>query len=102
MRRCSLRLRHGAYLFVLFSLMVSALAFPAPEARPALETTPPEGVGLSRAKLDAIEETINQAIAEGKLPGAVVLIGRNGKIAFKKAYGRRALRPRPAAMTTDT
>src|ERR1035438_2101703 len=50
----------------------------------------------------AIDRVIDDAIAQGKLPGAVVIIGHEGKIAYRKAYGRRAVVPEPEAMTDDT
>jgi len=33
----------------------------------------------------AIDRVIDDAIAQGKLPGAVVIIGHEGKIAYRKA-----------------
>ena len=50
----------------------------------------------------AIDRTIGEAIGQGKLPGAVVLIGHEGKIVYEKAYGRRAIVPEPEPMTADT
>jgi uncharacterized protein YbbC (DUF1343 family)/CubicO group peptidase (beta-lactamase class C family) len=50
----------------------------------------------------AIDRAIGEAIAQGKLPGAVVVIGHDGKIVYQKAYGRRAIVPEPEAMTADT
>ncbi|WP_260744515.1 serine hydrolase [Mycobacterium sp. SMC-2] len=58
-----------------------------------------------------ISTLINDAIAADKLPGAVVLIGHGGRIAFHRAYGSRKLTgepgldgsPAPAEpMTEDT
>jgi uncharacterized protein YbbC (DUF1343 family)/CubicO group peptidase (beta-lactamase class C family) len=49
-----------------------------------------------------LDSTIHQAIRENKLPGAVLLIGHNGQVVYRKAYGERALVPRREAMTTDT
>jgi uncharacterized protein YbbC (DUF1343 family) len=49
-----------------------------------------------------IDSAINQAIREGKLPGAVLLIGHDGQVAYRKAYGERSLIPDREAMTTDT
>ncbi len=49
-----------------------------------------------------LDSTINQAIREGKLPGAVLLIGHEGKVVYRKAYGERALLPTREAMTADT
>ena len=51
------------------------------------------------ADLDA---AINQAIREDKIPGAVVLVGHNGQIVYRKAYGYRALLPVKEPMTADT
>jgi SSS family transporter len=58
-----------------------------------------------------ITTLLNDAIAAHKLPGAVVLIGHNGKVVFEQAYGDRKLanepgldgKPSPAEpMTEDT
>jgi uncharacterized protein YbbC (DUF1343 family)/CubicO group peptidase (beta-lactamase class C family) len=49
-----------------------------------------------------LDQAINQAISQGKLPGAVLLIGHNGNVVYRKAYGHRALVPHPEDMTLDT
>ncbi len=51
------------------------------------------------AALDAITE---EAIRDGYIPGAVLLVGHQGKIVFRKAYGSRALIPAKEAATVDT
>ena len=50
----------------------------------------------------AVDALIDTAIAEGKLPGAVLLVGHNGEVIYRKAYGHRALLPAPEPMTLDT
>ena len=62
----------------------------------------PESVGMWRAKLDQIEAIVNQDIAAKKLPGAVVIVGRKGKIVYRKAFGNRSLVPTVEKMTIDT
>lgn len=57
---------------------------------------------MDLSRLDAIPPVIEQAIADKKLPGAVVLIGRGDRVVYEKAIGRRAVEPAPEAMTTDT
>jgi CubicO group peptidase (beta-lactamase class C family) len=42
-----------------------------------------------------VSKLINDAIAADKLPGAVVVIGHGGKIAFHQAYGSRKLSGEP-------
>jgi CubicO group peptidase (beta-lactamase class C family) len=54
---------------------------------------------LSPLQLDS---AIEQAIREDRMPGAVLIVGHDGKIVHRKAYGRRALTPRAEAMTLDT
>jgi len=49
-----------------------------------------------------LDQTIDQAIQELRIPGAVLLIGHKGQIVHRKAYGKRALVPTPEAMTVDT
>ena len=49
-----------------------------------------------------VDAAINQAIREGRLPGAVLIIGHDGQVIYRKAYGNRALVPQPEGMTADT
>jgi uncharacterized protein YbbC (DUF1343 family)/CubicO group peptidase (beta-lactamase class C family) len=50
----------------------------------------------------ALDEAINQAISEGRTPGAVLIVGHDGRIVHRQAYGTRALEPLPEPMTVDT
>lgn len=47
-----------------------------------------EDVGLNAAKLSIIDSIANDGIAAGAYPGCVVLVAKDGKIAFEKAYGK--------------
>jgi uncharacterized protein YbbC (DUF1343 family)/CubicO group peptidase (beta-lactamase class C family) len=49
-----------------------------------------------------LDAQIDQAVRSGLIPGAVLLVGHDGKIIHRKAYGKRALAPAPEAMTLDT
>ncbi|PYS72181.1 MAG: hypothetical protein DMF73_08955, partial [Acidobacteria bacterium] len=49
-----------------------------------------------------MDAVIQAAIGKKELPGAVVLVGRHGKIVWRKAYGARAVEPQREPMTTDT
>ncbi len=69
---------------------------------PRLATTLPAAVGLDAGRLARIDAVVRQAIERHRLPGAVVVVVRQGKIAFRKAYGSRALEPAATPMTTDT
>src|SRR5271156_4944342 len=50
----------------------------------------------------AIDRIIEDGIAAKKFPGAVVIVGHNGRVVYHKAYGNRSLIPRPEPMTEDT
>jgi uncharacterized protein YbbC (DUF1343 family) len=64
--------------------------------------TTPAAAGFDPAVLARIDALVADAIAEGRLPGAVVIVGRGDAIVWRKAYGRRAVLPQPEPMTTDT
>src|SRR5262245_54218985 len=73
------RLAVSALLLGLF-VSLGALADP-------LATTPPENVGLSSKRLQAITDVLKADIAQGAIPGAVLLISRHGKVAYFEAMG---------------
>jgi uncharacterized protein YbbC (DUF1343 family)/CubicO group peptidase (beta-lactamase class C family) len=52
--------------------------------------------------LPAVDAVIQQAISDGTIPGAVLIVGHDGSVIYRKAYGERALEPRREAMTLDT
>jgi CubicO group peptidase (beta-lactamase class C family) len=67
-------------------LLCSALAFAAPGHDPHLVV------------LDSI---VNNAISQGQIPGAVLIVG-HGQVVYRKAYGNRAIELRHEAMTLTT
>ncbi|HVO98318.1 MAG TPA: exo-beta-N-acetylmuramidase NamZ domain-containing protein [Bryobacteraceae bacterium] len=50
----------------------------------------------------ALDQVVDQAVKDGLIPGAVLIVGHDGKILHRKAYGSRALVPQREAMTIDT
>jgi uncharacterized protein YbbC (DUF1343 family)/CubicO group peptidase (beta-lactamase class C family) len=61
------------------------------------DAPPPASTGFVRAG-----ELVQEAIARRELPGAVLLVGRDGRIVYRKAFGNRALTPSVEPMTPDT
>jgi uncharacterized protein YbbC (DUF1343 family)/CubicO group peptidase (beta-lactamase class C family) len=53
-------------------------------------------------RLSSVDAVIEQAVHDGNIPGAVLLVGHNGHVIYRKAYGNRALEPRREPMTLDT
>ncbi len=54
------------------------------------------------SRLAVLDPIVNEAIAQRQIPGAVVIIGHDGQVVYRKAYGSRALEPRREPMTVDT
>jgi uncharacterized protein YbbC (DUF1343 family) len=86
------------------SLWLFALSTGAGSVVRAVETTP---APVARASFPpeaamAIDRAVLAAMAESKMPGAVVAIGRKDTVLFARAYGYRALTPEREAMTLDT
>ncbi len=59
----------------------------------SIQTTPPlseesaESAGMSDERLARIDLMLTEAVEEEKIPGAVALVARNGKIVFHQAFG---------------
>jgi len=43
-----------------------------------------------------------KAVADANIPGGVLLVGHNGRVVYRKAFGWRSLEPTREPMTTDT
>src|SRR5437667_11621897 len=78
------------------------LLFTVPPALAQLPTAAPPAVGMSASQLAHIDEAIATEIGKKQLPGAVVLVGRQGKVVWRRAYGNRSLEPQIEPMTADT
>lgn len=52
-----------------------------------LPRTNPDEAGLDPVKLNVIDSIVNDAIEKGATPGGVMLVVKNSKIAYHKAYG---------------
>jgi uncharacterized protein YbbC (DUF1343 family)/CubicO group peptidase (beta-lactamase class C family) len=57
---------------------------------------------LSEKRLEGIAPVVETAIQARKIPGAVVLVGHEGQVVYRKAFGERSLVPERRAMTADT
>jgi CubicO group peptidase (beta-lactamase class C family) len=60
----------------------------------------PEEVGLSTERLQRIGQVLNREIEQGKLPGAVVVVARKGRVAYFESFGFRD-KAAGAPMTKD-
>ena len=85
-----------AIYFFLFSLCLQAAT-----AQP-LQRVAPEQVGMDSRKLMYADEAIETAISNKDIPGAVLAVVRNGKMAYLKAYGNKRIYPNVEPMTANT
>jgi CubicO group peptidase (beta-lactamase class C family) len=79
-------------LMVLLALSAYPVVGPAASAGPGkiktdLPSVAPEEVGLASSRLARLRAVMNQYVAEKKIPGAVCLIARRGKVAYQEAFG---------------
>ncbi len=68
-------------------LLLTSLATPLfgqdlPRARP-------EDVGMSSARLERLTATFQKYVDDNRLPGAVILVARRGKVAYLRSFGVR-------------
>ncbi|HEX2270647.1 MAG TPA: serine hydrolase, partial [Pyrinomonadaceae bacterium] len=74
-------------------------------AQPVLAQLPigkPESVAVSASRLAEMDSVIEGEIANRRLPGAVVFVGRKGRVVWHKSYGARVVEPAREPMTTET
>lgn len=62
----------------------------------------PEEVGLSLKRLEQVDLIINKAITDKEIPGAVLAVVKNGKMAYLKAYGNKQVYPTTVKMDVNT
>src|SRR5688500_17141384 len=86
-----------------YLLLVAALTFTAcTTAQRPPTVSPAAGQAVDPSPFDAIAPLIRNAIAERKLPGAVVLVGLGERTLYHQAIGERAVVPSAEPMTPDT
>jgi CubicO group peptidase (beta-lactamase class C family) len=64
------------------------LAIPLLAAAQSLPTARPEQVGLSTERLQMLTDVLKADVASGKIPGAVLLVARQGKVAWFEPVGK--------------
>jgi uncharacterized protein YbbC (DUF1343 family)/CubicO group peptidase (beta-lactamase class C family) len=82
-----------------------SLSAPAQTTLPGAGAAPPPlamDFTTYAEKLAPVDAVVRNAIASGHAPGAVVLIGHQGKVIYRKAFGNRSTDPVVEPMTPDT
>jgi uncharacterized protein YbbC (DUF1343 family)/CubicO group peptidase (beta-lactamase class C family) len=82
-------------LAVILCAVLAVAPCPAAVGATKEVANPPDRLGV----LDGI---VQDAIHDEQIPGAVVLVGHDGQVIYRKAFGERSLKPRRESMTLDT
>ena len=81
-------------------LLPLVLAF-ATGVTTGLPAAAPHVVGMSAARLEAIDRVVERGIRAGGYPGAAVIVGRKGSSVFEKGYGHMSWSETSPYVTTD-
>ena len=87
-------------LFVAITVLASAQTKSLKKSAPLVPGTP-ESVGMSSERLARIDKMCSDAIENGEIPGAVVLVARKGKIVYHKAFGMADVQKGREIITDD-
>jgi CubicO group peptidase (beta-lactamase class C family) len=72
---------------ILALLIFQTVNINAQSVRNITSASKPEEVGFSSERLSRIDKMVEEHVKNQTLPGAIVYIVRNGKVAYHKAYG---------------
>src|SRR5947209_1459510 len=87
--------RVSAALFLTLCLMVAAIA------QDLAKVSRPEDAGFSSERMARMTQFFQSEVDKGSIPGAVLLVARNGKIVYRQAIGYQD-RDSKTAMKPDT
>ncbi len=54
------------------------------------------------SSFDRVEKAMDEAVARGVFPGAVLLVNKEGQVVYERAFGNRSIEPEPTPLTEDT
>lgn len=74
---------------------------PFEDPMPGLAMGDPDSLGFDPSVLTKVDGLIDSTIVAGTIPGAVLCVVKNDRIAYLKAYGNRMVTPFMIPMTTD-
>src|ERR1700722_12648397 len=96
-----MKLKNAGKTVILFGALLLAVN--------VLNAQTKDSVGKKAALVRGVNEAINNAIAENKIPGAVIQVKKDGQVIYEQAYGdaqkfnyNHELLPVPDKMTTGT
>lgn len=79
----------------------AAIGFGQAESGRLLQYKPTGKTGVDVSRLQKIDDAVATEIQAGHVPGAVILVARNGNVVFRKTYGNSQIVPQKEPMTAD-
>ena len=86
----------------IFALLLCALCVAPLVAAQPLTRVAPQKVGIDPERMLNADRIINDAVNNQEIPGAVLAVVKDGKMAYLKAYGNRRIVPDTEPMTANT
>jgi CubicO group peptidase (beta-lactamase class C family) len=80
-------MKNLVFIIIAFCLLASCVQPDVKTNSLPLSEGTPESAGMSSERLSRIDQLCTQAVSDGKIPGVVALVARNGKIVYYKAFG---------------
>ena len=88
---------YGSYLCCVTAAILLSLGLGA-----QVKVADPARHGMDPERLARLDEVIEECIAGGNIPGAVISVVRGSEIVYLKAYGNKSLVPETEPMTVET
>ncbi len=85
-----------------FLFLIITLVAPAATSAQVRRRVPAKSPNPIAAHLSQLPGEVEKAMKQGKLPGAVILVGHNDSIVYRRAVGYRRLVPRKLPVRMDT
>ncbi len=92
----------AAVVAAVFTLSCAPQGTNAQAQTEGIEKVSPAQVGMDEVRLVKVDDVINASIEEKVIPGAVLAVVRDGKLAYLKAYGNKSVYPTVEPMTENT
>lgn len=83
------------------ALLIVAILIQSSIYAQSFTETQPEDVGFSSQRLEYLTQTFEGFVEDDALPGSVILVARNGEIAYYKAFGKRDIEQNEPMEKTD-
>ena len=94
--------RAAALLLAVFAISCTSSSSVGNAQNSPIKRVSPAEAGMDEARLVKVDDIINASIEKKEIPGAVLAVVRDGKIAYMKAYGNKSVYPEVVPMEENT